>query len=403
MTSITTFTTCCWSLQNIKLRSSFSRCNRSPITFRTSFCIPVNERSIRGIESIDRSLLKNTIPARKVRKAIASSAAGEALSDVTETPVKNKSSSDQPEVINNVWKWRGWSVHYSECSAVTDDTKTLVLIHGFGASHQHWRNNIRELGKQYRVFSVDLLGFGFSDKPLVGTLDTTGSPVAYNFDYWAAEVIDFVKEVVKADGEKVTLVGNSIGCSVSMEVALLEPSIVDRMVIISPSLRMLNVRKRSWAQNITAPALMRFFKYKLVGTYFFNQLSRPNVLRRILYSAYAVKEAVDEELIEMIREPALTPGALDVFLAFISYDEGPIPEDQLPLLKVPVMMLHGVLDSFEPFKLAEKYREYDAVKRFVPLTGVGHCGMDEAPEVVNKLIDEFVSSQEELMKLSAQS
>lgn len=42
----------------------------------------------------------------------------------------------------------------------------ILLIHGFGASVGHFRKNIPVLaGEGYRVYAIDLLGFGASDKP----------------------------------------------------------------------------------------------------------------------------------------------------------------------------------------------------------------------------------------------
>lgn len=62
----------------------------------------------------------------------------------------------------------------------------MVLIHGFGASVYHWRYNIPALAKQHRVFAIDMLGFGWSEKPL---LEYSGCEI------WANQVADFVKEV----------------------------------------------------------------------------------------------------------------------------------------------------------------------------------------------------------------
>jgi pimeloyl-ACP methyl ester carboxylesterase len=42
----------------------------------------------------------------------------------------------------------------------------VLLIHGFGASVGHWRNNIPAYAAAgYRTYAIDLLGFGGSDKP----------------------------------------------------------------------------------------------------------------------------------------------------------------------------------------------------------------------------------------------
>lgn len=41
-----------------------------------------------------------------------------------------------------------------------------------------------------------------------------------------------------------------------------------------------------------------------------------------------------DELVEKILLPGLEPGAVDVFLEFICYSGGPLPEDLLPQVKV---------------------------------------------------------------------
>lgn len=47
-----------------------------------------------------------------------------------------------------------------------EDGPPILLIHGFGASVGHFRRNFPVLvGAGYRVYAVDLLGFGSSDKP----------------------------------------------------------------------------------------------------------------------------------------------------------------------------------------------------------------------------------------------
>ena len=81
-------------------------------------------------------------------------------------------------------------VHTSDtdmvCSLAGNSGPVLLLVHGFGASVYHWRYNIPELAKTHRVFAVDMLGFGWSEKPV---LEYGGC------DIWSEQIRDFVKEV----------------------------------------------------------------------------------------------------------------------------------------------------------------------------------------------------------------
>ena len=90
----------------------------------------------------------------------------------------------------------------------------IVLVHGFGASAYHWRYNIIELAKKHRVFAVDLLGFGWSDKALVD----------YSQTIWSDQIAAFIKEVV--DDGPVVLAGNSLGGYNSLATAARFPELV---------------------------------------------------------------------------------------------------------------------------------------------------------------------------------
>jgi pimeloyl-ACP methyl ester carboxylesterase len=311
---------------------------------------------------------------------------------------------DAPTVVYKEWRFRGFRCCYAfaELEAATD-AAALVLVHGFGANCRHWRDNIGPLAARgLRVYAIDLLGFGKGDMPAPGTIDGAGEAVAYDFDYWSAQLRQFCAEIVRADGgaggaavaaaerPPIFLAANSIGSMVTMQASIDEADLCRGHVFISPSLRQLNVRKRSWLQAVTAPIAMRVLKYRPLGAYFLKSLARPDALRKVLQKAYHVTSRVDDELVDILRAPALQAGALDVFLAFITFDDGPIPEDLLPQLDCPSLMLWGELDSFEPHRDGLALRHYATVERFVSLPNVGHCGHDEAPKVVNDLILDFV-------------
>lgn len=298
-----------------------------------------------------------------------------------------------PTVQPSEWNFRGAIVEYISFPAPSPGpSPAIVLVHGFGANCRHWRKNIVPLASAgYDVYAMDLIGFGMGDKPPPGTLDDAGVPVAYDFDYWTAELRAFVSEVVQRDDRDrpVFFAANSIGCMIAMQASIEDPSIARAHAFISPSLRQLNVRKRDWIQNIFAPLLMWLLSYRPLGAYFLHGLAEPKTLRTVLKQAYAVHEAVDDELVSILLHPPRTTGALEVFLAFIMYDTGPVPEDFLPLLSAPAVLLWGAEDEFEPVRFGRALGNYESVKGFVEIPGVGHCAHDEKPEVVNAEIVKF--------------
>jgi len=116
-------------------------------------------------------------------------------------------------------------------------------------------------------------------------------------------------------------------------------------------------------------------------------------VRNILLQAYKRDDAVTDELVNIILEPAKDEGAVDVFVAFIRYSQGPLPEDLLPILPCSALVLWGTDDPWEPIDLGREFVKFSTVKKFIPLEGVGHCPQDEAPELVNPILWDWVFNQ----------
>ena len=71
-----------------------------------------------------------------------------------------------------------------------------MLLHGFGASSSHWRDNAEAIAAAgYRVYAMDLLGFGQSDQP-GGRLDSR---------LWSRQLQCFLEQIV---GKPAVVAGN---------------------------------------------------------------------------------------------------------------------------------------------------------------------------------------------------
>lgn len=284
------------------------------------------------------------------------------------------------------WLWQGFPICYQTQG---NEGPAVVLVHGFGASWWHWRKNIPVLAQTCRVYAIDLIGFGGSAKPAAGCLKP-GEQIEYSFETWGQQIADFCREVV---GEPVILVGNSIGCIAAMQAAVLAPDIALGVALLNCSLRLLHDRKRvtlPWYRRFGAPLIQRLLSIKWIGQFFFNQLAKPKTVRQILRQAYAHPEAVTDELVDLLMAPARDPGAVGVFVAFTAYSQGPLPEDLLAVLPCPAIMLWGTADPWEPVALGRELANFPQIQKFIPLEGVGHCPQDEAPELVNPILQDWI-------------
>ena len=283
---------------------------------------------------------------------------------------------------NQTWMWRGQAINYQQSG---NTGPALVLIHGFGASVGHWRKNIPALAENHRVFALDLLGFGKSAKP------APGEPLPYDFDTWGAQVVEFLQQVV---GEPAFLVGNSIGGVVALQAAVMNSEQSKGVVLLDCALRQISDRKlhtQPPMRRLGRPLLKKVLRNRALVHWLFAQIARPARIRAVLRTAYGNPDAVTDELIELLLEPAREPGAADVFWAFINNFDGPLPEDLLPQLTCPALILWGTADPWEPIALGQSLANFPSVEAFIPLEGAGHCPQDEIPEVVNGHLQTWVA------------
>ena len=251
-----------------------------------------------------------------------------------------------------------------------------------------------------------------------------GSP--YNFYTWAEQIADFTRDVIHADDvvgvdangrRKVTLVANSIGTVSSLQSMIDEPTLYNGILVVNP-----NFRELHSAEVPLSPLVMPVLRIvqkalRESGRPLFRSLATPSAVRRILEEPYAVRDAIDDELVSVLLDPLLTRGADDVVFDALSYSAGPLPEQQLGSAgfprNAPVWVVYGKDDPWTPGRRVENLgrvcnarprpgadADADAagrgggggspVERVVGLDGAGHCPHDEVPDEVNGLILEFL-------------
>lgn len=277
----------------------------------------------------------------------------------------------------------------------------MLLVHGFGASADHWRHTIPALAAHARVLAIDLLGFGASSKPPSQLNDEPQRPgaVRYCFDLWADQVVDALKAFAALPPQgAVHLIGNSIGGMVTLTAAckLQQQGIaLEQVVLIDCAQRTLDDKRSAelpWWERNSRPLLKALVRQRTVIEPLFRLLARPAFIRQVLAQAYPSGAHVDAELVELLYRPSTSPGASESFRGFVNLFNDHLAPQLLEQLSehhpvVPVRMIWGEADPWEDPAEAKRWAQtYRCIQELQILPGLGHCPHDEGPEQVNTIL-----------------
>ena len=278
------------------------------------------------------------------------------------------------------WYWQGHKIRYT----VMGTGKPLLLIHGFGASIGHWQKNIPVLAEAgYRVFALDLLGFGGSDK---AALD-------YTLELWESQIKDFWAEHIN---EPTIFIGNSIGALLALMLVTNHSETAAGGVLINCA-GGLNHRPGDLNPilGMVMGGFTKLISSPVTGNLIFNNIRRKSQIRRTLYQVYCDRNAVTDELVEMLYQPSCDVGAQQVFASVLTAPAGITPDELLISLQHPLLVVWGEKDPWTPVAGAKIYQELaerNTNVRFQVIPNAGHCPHDENPEAVNARILDWLSS-----------
>ncbi len=286
-----------------------------------------------------------------------------------------------PAVLEKIfWTWRGYQIPYT----VMGEGQPLLLIHGFGASIGHWRKNIPVLAeKGYRVYAIDLLGFGGADKP----------NLQYSVELWQEQIGDFWRENI---ARPTVFVGNSIGGLLTLALMADNPEMTAGGVIINCA-GGLNHRPEELNPplRLIMGAFTRLVTSPVTGKFIFDRVRQKHRIRATLKQVYRDRAAITDELVEMLYQPSCDEGAREVFASVLAAPPGPTPKELLERIDCPLLVLWGEDDPWTPIAGSLIYQE--RVKSggnttFYSIPNAGHCPHDENPAKVNELILRWLST-----------
>ena len=278
----------------------------------------------------------------------------------------------------NFFRWKHGSVFY-KTSGSDNSGLPLVFIHGIGAGSSSfmWRKNFDELAKHFRVYAVDLLGFGFSDKP---------SAAPYSADLYVELISDFIRQV---SGGPSNVIASSLGAAYAIRVADEHPELIDAMVLNGPTgSEMLNRRP-----GMAGAAFYGLLQSPVLGTSFYNVMASERSIREYARDhLFYDQHRVTDRLVTNLYATSHQPGAQHAIAAFLSGYLNTDTRSPFSRLAQRTVLVWGKQDLTIPL---EKGSSLLQLNPRAALEVFDHCRMmpeQEHPEKFNALVrDTFLA------------
>jgi pimeloyl-ACP methyl ester carboxylesterase len=250
----------------------------------------------------------------------------------------------------------------------------ILLLHGLGANTYTWRYLVPSLARTHHVISVDLKGFGRSDKPLDG-------------GYGVFDQARLIKALIERKRlSNLSIVGHSFGGGVALALTAdlnrSQPETVQRLVLID-----------SIAYPQPVPLFSELLRTPVLAEVGLYAAPPEAEVYKGLIAAYADPAKISWEAVRAYARPLYESGARE---ALIKTAQNIIPPN-LPALiaryatiQQPALLIWCAEDQVVPARVGRKLARTLPHARLALLTGCGHIPQEERPAATLALLRPFL-------------
>ena len=242
----------------------------------------------------------------------------------------------------------------------------LILIHSVGQSLYTFRDLVSKLSGKFRVTALDLVGFGYSEKP-------------YYFNYTLDEMGDFLDRFMEAMGiDYAHFFGFSMGAGYVINFAKRYPDRVGKIVLLSPG-------------GITPemPSSVRSVSNRIFGGIAARLLSYKSVKKMLSECFFDLTNHTDD-LCEEYYKPIASPEAKRVIRSCVAcYDDEEVIRS-LRDVAADTLILWGSEDKWHPTEMSDLFRSVMPKVEYKVIRNSGHLAHEEKPDRTAQLIKMFI-------------
>ncbi|MCM3725887.1 alpha/beta fold hydrolase [Neobacillus cucumis] len=250
----------------------------------------------------------------------------------------------------------------------------ILFLHGSGPgvfAWANWRYALNACREQYDCLAPDLLGFGNSSHPETLPKNRQGWT-----DLWVNQMIELLDEL---GIEKAHVVGNSLGCSIALELLLEHPERFCRVVLMGPGgtpntkLSTELARAKGFYDNPSEKKMRQIMSW-------------------FVYDAEKLAPEIDA-LAETRYETAMRPEIQRSNDAIFATAAVPVPVTALKRIQHPILLVHGRDDMVCSIESSYYLLSYLPNVQLHVYGQTGHWTQIEQKESFNQLIQDYFSSK----------
>ncbi|OGT51136.1 MAG: hypothetical protein A3E84_04825 [Gammaproteobacteria bacterium RIFCSPHIGHO2_12_FULL_42_13] len=241
----------------------------------------------------------------------------------------------------------------------------LVLIGGLSSDHQVWRSPLRIFSQHFRVLIFDNRGAGRSSTP----------DYPYTIEMMANDTIELMDAL---HIEKAHILGHSMGGGIAMQMALLAPKKINKLIVVSsrpcigePARMYFAMREKLKKQNISEGLLAEYMMPILFGEKFLS--NQANVKG---FAQWTVRNPNPQSMIGYHHQLHAS-STRDI-------------SGELHNISAETLLVNGTEDALVPYLYAQNLAKKFQRGKLVTLPECGHMPHVEYPEKLAEVVMEFI-------------
>lgn len=274
---------------------------------------------------------------------------------------------------NYYYEWRFGKIRYQK----KGNGNPLLFIHDLtvGSSNYEYHRLINNLTEKHEVYSLDLLGYGMSDKPAM----------TYTNNLYEQLISDFIKNVI---GRKTSVVVTGESVSFVLMTCHNYPDIFNKLVCINP--------QSLYLQNQIPSRQTKLFKLLIetpvIGTFIYHLFSnRPSIEKAFYRTYFYDPEEVREKYVYNYLEAAHLGGyhSKYAFASYVGKYMNMSILNELKNINNSILMIGGEKEK-EIKTTIENYKYYNASIEDVYISDARHLPQLETPDEVLEQLRMFL-------------